>query len=326
MTERVLPHRQEIEFFSYEKMYTALHFAEEILSSRYYAEIYAQYANQVANGIAQSISIEGVFGTGYPFYLLSPHLPERFRIEEFHRFIKLTHQKLDDHIKAKSQQGWICPHCQNENRLPDLKTFCKPCGEAIFKPRDLFKALPDIDITIIAPVTSEFLAAIAEYVQKVGLVVSDSNIRDSINAFLAGLELNDPRRYVLVDLHILDTEHYYQSLGGIIKGQTDISTPIVSYRGNGRWDDSERLPFWSDFIFSMTPLGDTNLKGNELLLQTMEAMGREEVEGMVEKLSLRDNRFSRLLNAESGQLIKWAIEERFRIKPQGSEVAFQSLL
>ena len=272
------------QYYPYEKIIRALDYALKILTSRDYAITYYQYAEWLVDGIVRVIGIDGAFGTGYPFYLLSSELPEIFTVGEYDRFIDETRQKLYNGMGIDIGGGWICPTCQLENQLPDLKTMCNPCENVVFKPRDLFKALPDLDITLVGNPNflKETLDGIDSYVQDNNLMLSDPNIREAIDQFLSGVEANRPDRYVFLDIHVLNTDEFNRALENVRRGLINFSVPVNSYRGNNRWV-SEYLPFWYDFILSITPLGAGYLPWSRELSNVMKEM-RDSPTSMLQRL------------------------------------------
>lgn len=299
-------------YFPYEKIKKALNWSQIILSSRYYALKYKQRALEIIDELSVC-AIEGAFGIGWPFYLISNKLPKRFVIKEFVRFIRETKDRFGSQTELFNP-GWICPRCQVDNNLPDLKTFCRECQEVIFKPRDLFKAIPDLDLTIIAPY--EKGGIIGNFIENAGMNLSDPNIGNSVISFIEGLERGNPRQYVILDLHIVSLEDLIKSLQKINLGETDTPLPVLSYRGRDKWV-KETLPLFIEIIFSATPLGDPNLIGNNLLRNTMRSlMTAREIEKILDDLipiclSNDCQRVIRLLNdPKTRKLIKKAIEYR----------------
>src|SRR6476660_4165886 len=108
-------------------------------------------------GISESLSelpgYRGSLGLGYPFYAMrsSKMHPNKRSVVDV--------PAVQDHIESAQElveqsrefggEVWPCATCQEECGLPDLKSQCKPCEKVLFKPRDLFKALPDIDVVTV---------------------------------------------------------------------------------------------------------------------------------------------------------------------------------
>lgn len=303
-------------YFPYEEIRSALNWTEIILSSRPYAFIYREEALRIILELSSVYPIEGAFGIGYPFYLISNKLPDRFVIKEFVSFIGQTKDRFYSQTKLPNP-GWICPHCQVDNNLPDLKTVCRECRRVIFKPRDLFKVIPDLDLTIIAPTTPETLRIIANFIEDAGMNLSDPNIGESVKLFIAGLKQGDPKKYVIPDLSIVSFQNLSISLDKINLGETDTSLPVLSYRGKNKWVKESKPPFLIDLVLSATPLGDPNLRGNAYLRNTMRSlMTNREIEEILNDLipiclSNSCERVIRLLNdLETRRLVKEAIKYR----------------
>lgn len=296
----------------YTSVQRALEFSKIVLSQRRYAEAYKLYAEGLANSLAEKVPLHAAFATGYPFYLLSPSLPAEFKIPEFEEFLSRTQDSLYRQIAKNSQSNWVCPDCQTSKALPDLKTFCKPCQKVDFKPRDLFKALPDVDLTLVIEPSAENLTLIDDQIKGMGLIVSDPDIKGSVEAFNKGIISNDPSKFVLVDVHIMDADIYMKCLSDVSIG-VETKSSVVSYRGNNKWDYNEKLPFSFDYLFSMTPIGDGKLHGNNALAETMSLLDIDPDSCLTKlKSENRSNKIGRMLSDKlTYGLIRSAVISRF---------------
>ncbi len=111
----------------------------------------ANYLQREAKSVSDELgNVEGYVGAvgfGYPFYALDSEGNPIF-VPEISNFLTFTRNLVQEDVRYNTA-GWVCPACQEKNSLPDLKTFCKPCDLVKIKPRDVFKALPDVDIAVI---------------------------------------------------------------------------------------------------------------------------------------------------------------------------------
>lgn len=258
--------------YSYERMHTALLKTKELFGTRAGAETYRDFANNLVAEMRMEIPLAGAFGTGYPFYLFSPALPDTFSIPEYNRYILGTQAALNQHIVEHDHRGWICPSCQEKNRLPDLKTYCKPCDKVSFRPRDMFKALPDVDVFLIAKTDGQTLEGIEQYLEARELGVSDVHISLAIDQFLSGVQSNDKTKAMLLDVTVMDEASFYEAIEQISMGSRDVSVPVAGYRGGHTWDKHPFDTFYIDMLFSMTPLGG-DLPANTVLKQQLTNLG-----------------------------------------------------
>ncbi len=214
---------------------------------------HAQFIASVFREVATT-----VFATGYPFYIMNDRLPNKFVIEEFDRF---AHEQV-----AKAEMSvdgtWLCPTCVEEGNLRgDLKTLCKPCTRTKFPPRELYKLLPDVDISmsISGQLTKQALEEISHLADASGLQISD---HASMTTLLGGNGIP-----IFVDLHVMSDVDLQRGLQEVFRrldvlqltnDTTDfaqpVNIPIASYRGHGVWNFDESLPLDFDLICSFFPM------------------------------------------------------------------------
>jgi hypothetical protein len=274
MSERARkPNISEINtLYPYDRILAALDHARKVHSTKAYAEQCVSHADSLARDIQIQSGVEVVaaFGTGYPYYLLSPELPDTFDIPEFQGYLDGVGERLGSHMSANGHDGWICAGCQEAGGFNDLKTFCYPCERVDFKPRHLFRALPDVDITVVVKQDSDLLP-LSEFIERRGVVISDADIRGTIDRLLGLGESG--KKEVLTDLHVVDEETLNRSIREVLHGETDVHTPVLSYRGRGTWHEGEELPFWHDLLIGVTPVGDET-EGNIEIWRAFDSMVR----------------------------------------------------
>lgn len=248
----------QIEPFAFQQLSEALDITRRIYRSRKFAEQYARFADETADKFIESEHARGAVGLGYPFYILSTSLPEYFQINEYERFLNETTSRLKEASGRENDLGWVCPSCQEQGSFSDLKELCKPCGHTLFKPREIFKAVPDVDIVLVADNRdSDTLDGVAHRAADLRLNVSDASIRQAVNGFVEGFRAEDPSQYMMVDLHVVSQNDLQRSFEAVLEGDFHAEIPKASYRGNGNWDHSEALPIGWDYLMSFTPLGRT---------------------------------------------------------------------
>src|SRR5258706_5292443 len=105
-------------------------------------------SHKVSDDLSKIPGVVGTIGLGYPFYAINTEGKDPVHVPEISNFLETTRELVDEDMRY-NPEGWKCPGCQLENKLPDLKTLCKPCDLVKLKPRDVFKALPDLDVIVI---------------------------------------------------------------------------------------------------------------------------------------------------------------------------------
>lgn len=216
--------------------------------------------------------IQGSFGTGYPFYALTPDQSNTIPIigEQIRYNNELVQKVLQDAATNNKYIEWKCAHCLSEkgNQLPDLKQICKPCPQVDdqIKPRKVLNRLPDLDHFFVAK--SEDVPAIANMLEKFfkqqNLHTSDV---DPIQTIYDVLEIADdlkhgrmPSKNLPLDAHIID----YQTLYSLICQTPDMLDyanrhnqapylPIhpISLRKTWQKDDTAYNFVW-DYLASFT--------------------------------------------------------------------------
>lgn len=229
----------------------------------------------------------GVFGTGHPFYALQPDNGVT-SIPEIGRFVGETRDKtlLDSWRYAGK---WACGSCQVQNNLTDLKSSCKPCDIVDLKPRDIFKALPDLDFWVVVEENNESVESLVEQrSQQAGFYQSDMSIYRSVrdtNRVLQALNSGrKPNARLPIDLHIVTRE----SLVDAISSLEDLNiqsesyyVPIQPRSLHVNWEQAdEPYNFTHDFLFSLTEYDLTD-DVQEKLMQTRRNMGARFTNGQI---------------------------------------------
>lgn len=258
-----------------------------------------QEAGRVAREISHRIpGCVAVFGLGFPFYAVD-NSGKPIAVPEIASFLDLTKKQIDAHVR-ENPEGWRCPACQARNLLPDLKTRCKPCDLVSFKPRDLFKALPDIDLIVLVKKGGPELEQLVEaLVNELGYQQSDTDIlrslietRETLRAIQEG---SQPEGKVPIDIHIWTVADYEVSLEALVSGEKSISQPTRSLHMD--WEDN-LINFWFDFIFSLTPLMSDSDFSKKLDSIRYQILSLHSFEDFVEILKTMSSRAHRLLQSE----------------------------
>lgn len=254
-----------------------------------------------------------VFGTGYPFYSVD-QTGQTFQVAEIGAFIDVVRAKLQMHME-QHPQGWSCPACQRVNKLPNLKTFCKPCDLTPLKPRDMLMAIPDLDIEIVVDSPSVATEALAETIaNEHGYLQSDNDILrallESNTALHAIAEGRETNAKVPIDLHIWDKQAFEQSMQLVAQGQDTIQ--LIARSLHATWEDNP-FDFWFDFLFSLTDVAIADAELAQRLQEARSAFARQEkIEDVLLGLSKRSPRAERLMQEQAiraliaDKLARWA--------------------
>lgn len=203
---------------------------------------------------------KGVFGTGYPFYAMKED-GGTYDVPEITRYTRsfIPMVKKD---AARQHGAWICGACQVESDLPDLKTFCKPCDSVDFKPRDIFKALPDLDFWVIVDPQDEPLETIEkiveERVENAGFYTSDRDVAQAVDSTLFVMRTlqrgNTPTARLPLDLHVVTKDQLLACMNEVPQALAQkVTVPITPRSWHVEWEDADApYDFVKDFLFSMT--------------------------------------------------------------------------
>ena len=204
----------------------------------------------------------GVFGTGHPFYALQSNNGVTY-IPEIGRFIEQTIDRVaEDSWRFAGK--WACGSCQVQNNLPDLKSQCKPCEIVDIKPRDMFKALPDLDFWVIVDqVDTATEKTIEQRTSTAGFYQSDKSIYRAVRdtaAVLTSLNAGQqPGARLPIDLHVVTEKEFSACLDKLncldVKSDS-YEVPIQPRSLHVAWEQAdEAYSFTHDFLFSLTEHG-----------------------------------------------------------------------
>lgn len=253
------------EFWSHKALTDVLNTAIKFTGdeSRIKGEYFDYQFDRFYEAVKDIPGVLGVFGTGYPFYAYQEDgsiadIPEMRRYQDSFRSA-ISRDRL------RSYGGWLCGACELACDLPDLKKYCKPCDSVDFKPRDIFKALPDLDYWVVVddPVSDEAQHQqeldIQERARAAAFVPSDSNIIQTIATTKYAMETvlrgYRPGAVLPADMHVITKS----ALLACIKATPDAiryggTVGIAPRSLHKTWEDTdEPYDFIKDFLFSLTP-------------------------------------------------------------------------
>ena len=239
---------------------TAIRFTAD--ESRAKGEYFNRQFDRFHDSVKDIPDVIGIFGTGYPFYAYQDD-GSIADIPEIRRHQK-SFQAAINRDRLRSYGGWLCGACELACDLPDLKKYCKPCDSVDLKPRDIFKALLDLDYWVVVNDTSEAdlrqqEKKIQECTQAASFESSDSNIiqtlettRYAMETVLRGFQ---PGAMLPVDMHIITKVELLECLkatpDAIRKGRAVSIAPRSLHKV---WENTnEPYDFIKDFLFSFTP-------------------------------------------------------------------------
>ena len=231
---------------------------ESLLKGRYFARQFEEF--DVA--VSKVSGVIGTFGTGYPFYAEKPDGQSIHAIPEISRYIKSFYASVEDD-RVRGYGSWICGACDAEVNLPDFKKFCKPCKAVSFKPRDIFKALPDLDYWVIVDdshtTPEEVEDSIQTNIEAAGFFSSDADIvaatlrtRRAMDAILGGIM---PDEKLPSDVHIVTKTQLLDCMAKVPDAVSSGQDVPISPRSLHKYWEPTDAPydFVKDFVFSFTP-------------------------------------------------------------------------
>lgn len=257
---------------------------ERAEKSAYYREQF----NDFSDAMLRLPFVVGVFGTGYPFYNTRAD-GSIVTIQEISRYLaELSKNIQRDNTSLLAK--WACVGCQIENKLPDLKTFCKPCMIAPTKPRDIFKAIPDLDYWVITENEDPYsLALIQQYTARQGFFPSDGDIgksaQQTMQAMDEVLKTGSSQKKLPIDLHVITADEFADAVEGMTEALGSSYVPGGNIAGSYspinpmslhvQWErPDEPYDFTKDFLLSLTLHPDSKQSVQNIFNNGADAVGR----------------------------------------------------
>lgn len=234
-------------------------------------DYFAQQFNDFEQAVQDIPGYQGVFGTGYPFY--AEDLSGIHSIAEISRYTKSFYDKIE--LDRARQLGgiaaWPCAAHQRQQTLPDLKSICGPCDVVDYRPRDLFKVLPDMDFWVVADESNpDIESAVEQKIESAGFYASDGDIGHALRTTIAATEAlkrgESPEARLPIDLHIVSKTQLIDAMtqvpAALDVDDNPAEVPISPRSLHVTWEEPD-MPYdhAKDFLFSLTPQGwrDTDL-------------------------------------------------------------------
>ena len=202
--------------------------------------------------------IRGGFGVGYPYHSLSGDRKVVQDHPEFREY--LSEFKLRVEREMSRSAVWPCVDCQGEGDYSPQN--CGDCTLTSLSPRDVARALPDIDMFVVVDKIDDEIRGLVWNSAKVGgFSQSDFNIHEatskSVDVLSALSEGKAPEKFLPVDLHLISEEDYVNSCHEIAEGV--ITTQPEIYSMYSKWSRNNKIDFWFDFVFSLSGVGKSTV-------------------------------------------------------------------
>ena len=212
----------------------------------------------------------GFLGVGHPFYAIDPESSEILPVPSIDAYHEEQKLKVNESA-AKHGDHWPCAECQVVNKLPNLTDQCVPCELVSFKPRDLFRVLPDMDALVIFQGTS------VELEEKVESILFDkgwkrfnTDIKGTFDNTINALR-SEPGCRLPIDFHILTLEQLQEAFREFADDPLGKQVGTMSRAWRAKWKD-QPVDLSYSFVFSMTPIGIIDKRLDELLRSTRQAV------------------------------------------------------
>lgn len=188
-------------------------------------EVIYDQALTVTELVTQSnLPVAGIGIWGFPSYLGTNRLPV-IPVEYLSYINKLKN-------KIPEQYSNPCPDCYRANNLTDVRSMCDSCQASLFKPRDMQKVSPDVDMFFVintpgnpAPAVNQ----ITENIKAQGITPSDYDIGSSMTQIIEACRQNNT---FPIDSHFLNlTDVASWSEGFSLQDPNTWKIPQLSWYG-----------------------------------------------------------------------------------------------
>lgn len=215
----------------------------------------------------------GFLGVGHPFYAINQETYEVLPVPSINTYHEQQKARVEE---SAAQHGdyWPCANCQVVNKLPNLTDQCNPCELVGFKPRDLFRVLPDMDALAVFQGTSEELE---EKIQTIlldeGWIRFNTDIKGAFDNTVGVLSSESTGR-LPIDFHILTFQQVQEAFQQFAEDPLGKQIGIMSRAWRAKWKD-QPVDISYSFIFSMTTIGSADESLEELLQSTRQIVSKK---------------------------------------------------
>ena len=258
--------------------------------------------NQAAAEVLTEIDgVSAVFGVGFPYYSFDRESGLILPPTEYGDFVLEQGKRIWEAADAQKAGSWACSICVSINDLPDLKKNCKPCEVSEFKPRELFRVLPDLDLIVVVDSDDQqTLESIETNLNAAGFVQSDTDIdgcvrrtQQSIKELLEGAENPTP---LPMDLHVVSEKDFLATVEKLPEFPNESAKVMAMYKN---WPRVE-IDLLFDILFSLTPVKNTSDRIANAVQLGMEKLIRTKTdEEIMEMIATRGPRKERLMKDEN---------------------------
>ena len=254
------------DILSYEEVTNILQLSKDFFSN---PDLAVPYIEKEAKNVASLLEATlgenhaVTFATGYPFYAIDKD-GKPLHVDEIGNYINGKVSDFEKKRNKDTHHSWICPGCQTENDLKDVKSVCNNCNLVSIKPQDVFRILPDIDITtIVDKLDLKTEEKIRNILKKNGYNYSNISIKDTVKdtkEIMSALQAGSTcEKKLPIDMHVIDKESFLNALALIQSGGINPPTKVRSL--HSEWENDIMWPQF-DLIFSATPL--TRIRGEKI--------------------------------------------------------------
>lgn len=270
--------------------------------SRQVADYLKTQAKELSEALKEVPGFQAIFGLGYPFYVAKEG-EDVIEVPEIYSFIHKIRDLVAKDL-ASHPEGWICPNCQENSVLPDLKTYCKSCSLVEVKPRELLSVIPDLDIVVIIDNPDERTERkITEILAKFGYAQSDTDIKRALEETrqAMGLILRGDTSSVAkvpIDAHIWSLQAFKECMELVESGETKVT--IQGRALHMQWEN-HIINFWFDFMFSLTLINNQNEELKKQIVNTRRKMFdlyQDKEDDLISVVASMSDRARRLLESE----------------------------
>lgn len=193
-------------------------------------------------------AVQGGFGVGFPYHSVDGDgtiVPN----PEFTRFNERLTNLLGEEAVKKGGGNVTWP-CSEQQGLPGhLPDDCKECVITAIKPREIMRAIPDVDLFVVASDTSEDTKKeILSTAFRHGFHQSDFSAGDALARVDGFMDHGIDQAFPPADIHLISLEELHSVFYEYVRGNYDARPELWSMYG--KWKNNRDINFWFDLVFT----------------------------------------------------------------------------